>query len=279
MFAASSILFVPGSRPDRFAKARDAGAGVTVIDLEDAVPADGKDAARSHAIEAMASGGEGWAIRINAVETADGMADLLTLRDAGALPQFVFLPMVQEARDVEIAARVLGDACPHIVPLVETPRALRHALAIASAPKVAAMMFGGGDFAAELGVKLSWEPLLAARQQLLLACAERQLPLIDVPWIHLDDEEGLAGECAHARAMGFAAKAAIHPRQVTTIDKAFTPSEREVNEAEEALRAYDDAGGKVIRHKGRMLETPIVKHYRAIVAKAAEQKQGKASNA
>ncbi len=267
MFAASSLLFVPGSRPDRFARAKDAGAGVTIIDLEDAVPPDGKVDARDAAIEAMRAGTTGWAIRINAIETAEGLADLLALRDAAMLPEFVFLPMVQEARDVEIAAQVLGERCPNLVPLVETPRALRHALAISSAPKVAAMMFGGGDFAAELGVKLSWEPLLAARHQLLLACAEVQMPLIDVPYILLDDEEGLAGECAHARAMGFAAKAAIHPRQVATIDKAFTPSESEVNEAQEALRAYDKAGGKVIRHKGRMLETPIVKHYRAVIAR------------
>ena len=271
MFACSSLLFVPGSRPDRFAKARAAGAGMTVIDLEDAVPAGDKDQARDAALEQVAQERSGWAIRINPVATVAGLADLAALADAATLPEFLFLPMAEEARDCEIVAQVLGDRCPPLVPLVETPRSLRNALAIARAPKVGGVMFGGGDFAGELHVELAWEPLLAARQQLVLACAEACVPAIDVPYIHLDDADGLAEECVRSRALGFSAKAAIHPRQVEAIERAFIPSEGEVNEAAEALRAYDAAGGKVIRHKGRMLEAPIVKQYRAVIARSKGQ--------
>lgn len=270
MFASSSLLFVPGSRADRFAKAKYAGAGLTVIDLEDAVPAADKVAARAAAFAQMRHGAQGWAIRVNPVASAAGIADLAAIADirSADLPEYLLLPMAEEARDVEIVAQVLGERCPMLVPLIETPRALRHALAIARAPRVEAVMFGGGDFAGELGVRLAWEPLLAARQALVLACAEAGVPAIDVPYIHLDDADGLARECAAARALGFSAKAAIHPRQVAGIDSAFIPGDDEVNEAAEALRAYDDAGGKVIAHKGRMLEAPIVKHYRATIARA-----------
>ena len=267
MFACNSILFVPGSRPERFAKAREAGAGLTVIDLEDAVAAPDKASARDVAMACVAPSPQGWAIRINGVATAAGIADLAALVSA-AMPEVLLVPMVESARDLEVIAGALGPACPALIPLIETPRGLRHALEIARAPNVAAVMFGGGDFAAELGVRLAWEPLLAARQQLLLACAEAHVPAIDVPFIALDDADGLARECAQAHSLGFAAKAAIHPRQIAAIEAAFGPSAEELAEAEEALAAFDAGGGQVLRFRGRMLEAPIIKHYRAVIARS-----------
>lgn len=270
MFTATSLLFVPGSRPERFAKALAAGAGLTVIDLEDAVPEGDKQAAREAAIAAVDRSEGKFAIRVNSIATSAGVADLGMLTSVAHLPAVLLVPMVENPRDLEIIAGVLGPRCPSLVPLIETPRALRKALAIARAPMVAAVMFGGGDFAAELGVRLAWEPLLAARQQLLLACVEANVPAIDVPFVNLEDDKGLVEECARARALGFAAKAAIHPAQVGPISTAFAPSEKEVNEAAEALRAYEEGGERAIRFNGRMLEAPLVKHYRAILAQAKD---------
>ena len=267
MFAANSLLFVPGSRPDRFAKAHGSGAGITIIDLEDAVAAADKQTARDAALAQVAGGEPGWAIRCNALATAAGIADIAALSETPALPQFLFVPMVESAVELEIIAKALGDRCPQLVPLIETPKGLRHALAIASAPQVAAVMFGGADFAGELGVALAWEPLLAARSALLLACAEARIPAIDVPFINLDDLSGLAEECSRARALGFAAKAAIHPNQIAAIEAAFTPSAAEVTEAEEAIAAYLAGGEKAIRFKGKMLEAPLVKRYRAVLSR------------
>ena len=93
------------------------------------------------------------------------------------------------------------------------------------------------------------------------------MPAIDVPWINLDDEVGLVDECGKAKALGFAAKAAIHPAQVAAIEAAFTPTAAEVAEAEAALAAFDGAGGKVIRFKGKMLEAPLVKRYQAVLSR------------
>lgn len=272
MFSAASLLFVPGSRPDRFAKAKAAGAGLTVIDLEDAVPATEKEEARKAALDHIC--GEpamGWAMRINAVTTADGIRDLAALTTNDTLPSYLLLPMVEAATEVEIVARALGDACPSLIPLIETPKGLRCAHEIAGASRVAAMMFGGGDFSSELGVELAWEPLLAARQQFVLACSEHALPSIDVPYVQLENEAGLIEECARAEAIGFDAKAAIHPRQITVIEQAFEPGEETVNAAKEALQAYEEAGERAIRHNGRMLEAPLVKRYRAVIAR----KEGK----
>lgn len=267
MFAANSFLFVPGSRPDRFARAHASGAGLTVIDLEDAVPAGDKVTARANALAQVANGEPGWAIRINGVATAAGIADLAALIEAESLPRFLFVPMVESAVEIEIVARVLGERCPELIPLIETPKGLRQAVQIATAPRVGGLMFGGADFSGELGVVLAWEPLLAARHALVLAAAEARVPAIDVPWIHLEDEAGLAEECARAKALGFAAKAAIHPSQVPAIEAAFTPSAAEVAEAEAALAAYAEAGGKAIRYKGKMLEAPLVKRYQAVLSR------------
>ena len=270
MFTACSLLFVPGSRPDRFAKAKASGADLTVIDLEDAVAADDKQTARKAALAQISSDGAGWAIRINGVATAAGIGDLSALIAAEVLPDTLLVPMVENAAQIDVIAGALAHNCPALVPLIETPRGLRHALEIAHHPRTAAVMFGGGDFSSELGVALAWEPLLAARQQLVLACAEAKKPAIDVPFIALEDEAGLADEVARARAIGFAGKAAIHPVQVPVIRAAFAPSAAQVEEARAALRAYAEGGERAIRFNGRMLEAPIIKHYRALIARHEE---------
>lgn len=244
---------------------------MTVIDLEDAVAAVDKDSARDAALAQIAQQRDGWAIRINAVSTAAGIRDLAAFITADALPQVMLVPMVEDTAELAIIVGALGDRCPQLVPLVETPRGLRHAHDIAAHRTVAAVMFGGGDFSAALGVELAWEPLLLARQQLILACAESRKAAIDVPFIHLDDADGLAAECQRSRTIGFAAKAAIHPHQIPTINAAFAPSPEEVIEAREALAAYDAGGGEAIRFNGRMLEAPFVSRYRAILARHEEQ--------
>jgi citrate lyase subunit beta/citryl-CoA lyase/(S)-citramalyl-CoA lyase len=272
MFTAASLLFVPGSRPDRFPKAKAAGAGLTVIDLEDAVASEDKEQAREAALAHIAEGPDGWGIRINAVTTLAGVRDLAALGDVEVLPSVLMVPMVEAVAELDVVVGALGERCPDLVPLVETPRGLRHALNIVSHPKVSALMLGGADFSSELGVELAWDPLLGARHAMVFACAEGGKPAIDVPYIHLDDEEGFAAECARASALGFQCKAVIHPRQVSHANAAFAPSEAEIIEAREALEAYKAGGERAIRFKGKMLEAPFVKKYRAVLARAENAK-------
>jgi citrate lyase beta subunit len=261
----STVLFVPGSCPDRFDKALASGADLICIDLEDAVAPDSKDAARVNAIEALKTGEPRLAIRINGLATEAGIRDLLALRET-ATAAILLLPMVESPRDVAIAAGLLAISEPRIVPLVESSAALREAHLIAEAPAVAGMMFGGGDLSAELGVELAWEPLAVARGQFVLACAGRGLALIDVPFVKLEDEAGLDKESALAKAAGFTAKAAIHPAQVKPIQRMFRPTEGDLAEAEQAIQAYRAGGGKAIRHGGRMLEAPVIRRYEAMLA-------------
>lgn len=260
-----SVLFVPGSRPDRFASALGSDAGLVCIDLEDAVPPAEKDGARAAATAAL--GDARLAVRVNGLTTRAGIADLLALAAAPAPPTAILLPMVDHPREIAIVRGVLGAAIP-VLPLVETAAGLRAAAEIGAADGVAAMLFGGGDLSAELGVALAWEPLLGARHAFVLACAIAGVPGIDVPWTILDDEAGLADEARRAKAMGFAGKAAIHPRQLPAIHAAFQPSADELAEAREALAAFDGGGGRPIRFHGRMLEVPVMQRYRRIVGAA-----------
>ncbi len=259
----TSLLFVPGSTPSRFAKALASDADIVCIDLEDAVAADAKAEARAAAIDAL---GNRVAIRINGVMTPEGVADLLALAAAPVLPGLVLLPKVESADEVAIARHHLPGAS--FIPLIETARGIRLGHAIGQAPGVVAMMFGGGDLAGELGVALAWEPLAVARGLFILACGEAGVPAIDVPWIVLDDTQGLAEEARRAHAIGFQAKAAIHPAQLPTIHAAMRPSPDLVAEAQAALAAYDAAGGRAIRFQGRMLEAPIIRRYARIISMA-----------
>jgi (S)-citramalyl-CoA lyase len=266
---AQSLLFVPGSRPDRFAGALASGADVACIDLEDSVPADGKDEARTAALDAIATtGNPQLALRINAPGTKAGKQDLEAIFTATRTPQILLVPMVETAADLNEVTTVAADCGISVIALIETPRGLRHALQIASLPEVGGLMLGGADFAASLGVPMSWDALFAARGQLALAAAEAGVGLIDVPYLGLDDIEGLTAEARRVRALGFSAKAAIHPRQVIGIHAAFRPTAAEVAEATEAETAFLAAGGAAVRFKGRMLEAPIMASYRRVLARA-----------
>ena len=189
MIGFTNFLFVPGNRPERFEKAASAGADMICIDLEDSVPAGDKDTSRKSVLEAICSLDRSkTAVRINGLKVPAGLSDLLALADCDESPALVFLPMIESSAEVEIAHAILGDKVDGLIPLVETVKGLRAGDDIAASEGVAGMMFGGGDFSAELGTKLEWEPLLVARSQFVMCCASANVPAIDVPYIDMDND-------------------------------------------------------------------------------------------
>lgn len=265
--AIQSMLFVPGTKPDRFAKALASGADCVCIDLEDAVPPGEKDAARAAALDAIRALDDArLAIRINGMMTRAGLADALALAAAAMRAALVFVPMVESPVELAQLRSVLADGAVRFVPLIETVAGLRAADAIAADPSTAMLMFGGGDFSAQLGVPLAWEPLALARAQLVMAAAGAGKPALDVPFIHMDDPAGLAAECRRAKELGFAAKAAIHPAQIAVIHDIFRPKAADIAEAESALAAFAAGGYRPIRHNGKMLEAPVVRRFEQILA-------------
>ena len=256
-----SLLFVPGSRPERFDKALASGADLVVIDLEDSVgPAD-KDTARTAAIAAL--GNPRLGIRINALRTKQGLADLLAL--SNAKPTYIMIPMVEAVAEIEIAHAILGPEVG-LLPLIETVKGVRVAQAVAASPGICGVMLGGADFAGELGVAMSWDALFAARSAIVMACAAARVPSVDVPWLDLDNLDDLAADVARVKTMGFTAKSVVHPKHIAVVHGVMRPTPDEIAEAHEAEAIYAAAGESAVRWNGKMLEAPVMARYRRILA-------------
>ncbi len=262
-----TLLFVPGSRMDRVAKAHSSAADVVCIDLEDAVPAADKDAARSDVMSFLGSDASmKTAVRINGLRTRAGLQDLLTLSGAASPPRILLVPMVESPVELEIVSAAFGANPISIIPLVETAAGLASVAEIGRAPGVANVMFGGGDLSAQMGVDLAWEPLFYARSQFVMQCVRAGVRAVDVPFVNVKDEAGLLDETQKAKALGFTAKAVIHPSQIEPVKKSMRPTAQDIEQAAAAVRAYKAAGGNAIMHNGMMLDEPIVRRFESLLS-------------
>lgn len=269
--SARAILFVPGHRPDRFAKALAAGADAVVVDLEDAVPPAEKAAARA-AFLARPAAPQGLAlgVRINPLPSAAGIGDLAALL-GGVPPDFLMLPKTESPDELRILHQAFGGGGPPVVALIESAEGLARAGEIAQAPGCAALGFGGVDLAADLGCAVAWEALLPHRAALVAAAARGGAALFDVPFLALEDEAGLIEETRRVQALGFTGKLAIHPRQVAPIQAVFTPSEAQVAWARRVVAAMQQAAGGVCVVDGRMVDAPVARAARAVLARSGGQ--------
>jgi len=284
-----SLLFVPGTRPDRFPKAIDAGADAVAFDLEDSVEPSQKDRARSLIAEFLVVPSASHVLRLvrfNALDTAAGAADLAFFRAVDGFDG-VLLPKVETPGVLEMASRAFAASEPSrpavpLLPLLESPRAIVRAADIAAADAhVAALLFGAEDLTAQLAVPrtVDGEELIVARGQVVLAAAAVAAEAIDAVLTNLDDLTALRRDCERARRVGFRGKMAIHPKQVPVINEVFTPSAAEVDRARRVIEAYDAAaaaGEGVTRMGQQMIELPVVERARRTLALAARYHVGRA---
>ncbi len=266
-----SWLFTPGTRPERFAKARDVGGDVLIIDLEDAVSPQDKPGARKAALEYLSTQEEGphRALRINGLDTPAGIADLDALFSSKAAPDYVVLPKTESAGHLLILDRLLGASGKGalLVGLIESARGLAGVREIAVAtPRLAGLMLGAADMAADLGAATAWDPLAHTRSQLVAACALAGVAPIDSPFFDVHDADGLGHEVGVSKAFGFTAKAAIHPSQVAPINKALTPTDAEIAKAKRIL-STNEAGVGVV--DGQMVDEAVARKARRILAAGA----------
>jgi len=265
-----SYLFVPGDRPERFAKALATDADAVVLDLEDAVASPAKDAAREAVGLCLVQTAqpERLVVRINDPSTNWFQADLALLRDRRA--HSMMLPKAERA---ETVARVrLG--CPDIavLPLVETARGVLAAEELASAPGVQRLVFGTIDFVLDMGLEGELAATLgldaaAARLAIASRAAGIGSPVAGVT-VAIDDEAALVADFARARALGFGAKLCIHPKQVAAVHTALAPTGEELAWARRVLAAADAAGGAAVQLDGRMVDKPVIERARRLVQRA-----------
>jgi (S)-citramalyl-CoA lyase len=259
-----NLLFVPGSRPDRFAKALAHRPDMVTVDLEDAVIPAHKDQARSNAMalfDGMQDGIE-RVVRINGLRTPFGLKDLLALVEHPTPPDGVMLPKAESADEVRIVDALLQRAARpiglHVI--IESNAGLEQALAIAGAcPRVRSLLFGAVDMAAELGAAMDFASMLYARSRVVHAAASCGLDAIDVPYLDLEDHDGLREECRRVQALGFTGKAAIHPKQLPVINGVFTPDAGRIDWARRVIAAFEDSPSGLVVLDGKLIEAPVVR--------------------
>ncbi|WP_328529369.1 aldolase/citrate lyase family protein [Nocardioides sp. NBC_00368] len=261
---ARTWLFVPGDRPERYAKAAAAGADLVVLDLEDAVAPAAKDAARAQVIDWLLRAEAAVAVRVNAAGSIWHDADIAALAALGS-PTTVVLPKADNPVTVEAVMSALP-AGSAVVALVESALGVARAGDLARSPGVVRLAFGSFDLAAELGVDPDHAPALApARGSLVLASAVGGLAgPVDGVTGDVRDHERLTADVAAAAALGFAGKLCIHPGQVVPAAAALAPTADEVAWAERVLAAATEDGVALV--DGRLVDAPVVARARRIVS-------------
>ena len=264
--APRTLLFLPASNPRAIEKARGLDAEMVILDLEDAVRIEDKAIARAAAVAAAAAGfgGRGCAIRLNASDSLEHAADVAAV--AGSDCDYAVLPKVESAEE---AARVAAACAKPLLAMIETPRGVLNAVAIAAAPGVAGLIAGANDLRAELHIPSGREGLGLSLQMIVLAARAAGIWAIDGVFNSLEDAKGLASECRHGRWLGFDGKSLIHPNQVAIAAQAFGPNSEEIDEARALI---DAATGGAERFRGRMIESMHVEQARALL----ERLDGKA---
>lgn len=270
--ASSSWLFVPGDRPERFAKAHAAGAHQVILDLEDAVSVATKPAARQAVREWLTHRPDAW-VRINATDSAAYVEDVAAVRDSGALGVMV---AKATADGVRTAHRDLGADVP-LLALVESAIGLQQADRIAASPGVVALAFGSIDFAVDIDAEETWEAMLFARSSLVLASRAAGLTgPIDGVSTAVKDPERAGRDAAAARALGFGGKLCIHPSQVVPVNVGFAPSAEQLDWALRIAHAIggverldEDDLSTALQVDGQMVDRPVVLRARRILQRHA----------
>lgn len=258
-----SALYMPASNPRAVEKARNLPCDVVILDLEDAVLPEAKETARADALAAVRAGGFGRrevVIRVNALETPWGEADLAVAAAAG--PEAVLAPKIRCPEDVAAYDRLLSSAPDHtrLWAMIETPEAILAIDAIAGArSRLATLVMGINDLAKETGARQTprREPFHAAMALAVMAARAHGLAALDGVHNEIDDLAALEAVCRQGADFGFDGKTLIHPSHLAICNAAFTPAPAEVAWSRAVIAAFDapeNAGKGALRVEGRLAE-------------------------
>ena len=268
-----SFIFCPGLKPDMYPKALASGADIVCVELEDGIAPKDKAEARTHALKLFETpqtdDGVERIVRINCLREALGLADVQAVIDTDTPPPALMLPKVRTPDEVVWLDTLLSerghDTRLHII--IETNQGLEAASEIAQcSSRIDAMFFGGVDMAAELRCDNAWEPLLYARSKVVHAAASAGLDVIDVPYLNLDDPEGMRVSAEQARGLGFSGKGAVHPKQIAVLNEVFTPDETTIARARHIIETFEQADTGLVVIDGKLIEKPVLRDMHRIVA-------------
>ena len=270
-----SFIFAPGLRPELYPKALASGADIVCVELEDGIAPHDKDEAREKTLalftEPQADDGVERIVRINCLRSAVGLDDVQAILATDMPPPALMLPKVVSPDEVvwldDLLTERGHDTRLHII--IEMNAGLEAVFDIArSSARIDALFFGGVDMAADLRCKNAWEPLLYARSRVVHAAASVGVDAVDVPYLDLEDLEGMKIQARQARDLGFSGKGAIHPKQIADLNEVFTPSAEEVARARKVVTAFEEANTGLVVVDGKLIEKPVVREMQRILSVA-----------
>jgi citrate lyase beta subunit len=261
-----SFIFTPGLNPDMFPKAIASGADMVCIELEDGIAIKDKDEARKNTIEALKTlevkSDVELVVRVNCQRTKFGLLDLEAFISSKLKVKAIMLPKVKTPDEIKFIDDLLTDCNLdtdlHVI--METNEALQNIYDIAhSSKRIVALYFGGVDMAAELRVPNSYENLLYARSKLVHAGASVGIDVIDVPYLDLEDMDGMKKEAELVRDLGFTGKGSIHPKQINVLNEIFTPSKEEISKAKKIVDQFSESDTGLVVIDGKLIEKPVLR--------------------
>ncbi len=268
-----SFIFTPGLRPDMYPKALASGADIVCVELEDGIAPKDKAVARRKTLalfeRSQADDGVERIVRINSIRDRFGIEDVQAILATNTPPPALMLPKVRTPDEVQMLDQLLADAghATRLHVIIETNAGLEAANDIANcSDRIDALFFGGVDMAAELRCRNAWEPLLYARSRVVHAAASAGLDVVDVPFLDLDDPEGMRADAVAARKLGFSGKGAIHPKQISVLNEVFTPSNDEIARARRIIARFEVADTGLVVIDGKLVERPVLREMYRIVA-------------
>ena len=268
-----SFIFTPGLKPEMFPKALASGADMVCIELEDGIAPKDKEEARIKALKlfevAQADDGVERILRINSMRERFGIEDVLAILATDTPPPSLMMPKVQSPDEIIMLDQLLTERGHktrlHVI--IETNAGLEAAYEIAnSSSRIEAMFFGGVDMAAELRCENNWQQLIYARSRVVHAAASAGLDVIDVPYLNLQDLDGMCDEAKKAKDLGFAGKGSVHPKQIAALNDIFTPSKDNITRARRVIKTFEDADTGLVVIDGKLIEKPVMREMYRIVA-------------
>ena len=261
-----SFIFTPGLNPEMFPKALASGADMVCIELEDGIAIKDKDEARKNTINALKNlkinNDVELVVRVNCQRTKPGLLDLEAFISSKLNVIALMLPKVKTPDEITFIDDLLTDCNMdtdlHVI--METNEALENIYDIAHASKrIVALYFGGVDMAAELRVPNSYENLIYARSKLVHAGASVGIDVIDVPYLDLEDMDGMKKEAELVRNLGFTGKGSIHPKQINILNEVFTPSKEEIIKAKRIIDQFNASDTGLVVIDGKLIEKPVLR--------------------
>ena len=261
-----SFIFTPGLKPEMFSKAIASGADMVCIELEDGIAIKDKDEARKNTIDALKTlevkNDVELVVRINCQRTKFGLLDLEAFISSKLKVKALMLPKVKTPEEISFIDDLLTDCNLdtdlHVI--METNEALENIYDIAHASKrIVALYFGGVDMAAELRVENKPENLVYARSKLVHAGASVGVDVIDVPYLDLENMDGLKKEAEFVKNLGFTGKGSIHPKQINILNEIFTPSQKEISHAKKIIDQFNKSDTGLVVIDGKLIEKPVLR--------------------